>query len=333
MIITKTPYRVSFFGGGSDYPQWYRNNGGEVISTTINKYVYISIRELNNFFFHKHRISYSQIEEVTSYKQIRHNVVRNALLDKKELIKEMGLEIHYDGDLPARSGMGSSSTFLVGFLKALDGFFNSKKISKKNLAIESLNFEQNILKENVGSQDQIAATYGGFNNIIFKKNGHFEVKNFLNEKEKKIFCKNFFLILTGFTRTGNEFSNSNIMKLNNEKKENIAFSLELLNKAKAYLKKKDYISIGNLLHKSWIEKKKLSNIVSNNTIDDLYELGIKRGALGGKLLGAGGGGFLLFFVPQKKRKDFYEFFRKKNLILPLETSSSGSEIIYHEKKS
>ena len=181
MIISKTPYRISFFGGGSDYPAWYRRNGGAVLSTTIDKYIYITCRELPPFFEHKYRIVWSKIETVKNIKQIKHHAVREMLKHYK--IKS-GLEIHYDGDLPARSGMGSSSVFVVGLMNALNNYSDIKK-EKKQLAKDSIKFEQKILKEAVGSQDQVAATYGGFNKIIFKTNGDFNVKP-VNIKKKTL---------------------------------------------------------------------------------------------------------------------------------------------------
>ena len=177
MIITKTPYRISFFGGGSDYPSWYNNRPGKVISTTINKHLYISCRYLPNFFNHKYRIAWSKIEETKNIDQIQHNAVREIL---KNLKNKRGLEIHYDGDLPARSGMGSSSCFVVGLLKAIYELKN-KKVDKKFLAKKSIYLEQEVMKEAVGSQDQVAASYGGFNKIIFSKN-NFSVKNFSKKK-------------------------------------------------------------------------------------------------------------------------------------------------------
>ena len=172
MIISKTPYRVSFFGGGSDYPEWYLKNGGEVISSTVNRYLYISCRHLPNFFSHRHRIVYSKIEEVKKITEIKHNVVRELMNNYNNYFNKNGVEIHYDGDLPARSGMGSSSCFVVGMIKLINHFLK-KKITKKNLASQSINFEQLKLKEIVGSQDQIAASYGGFNNITFFKKWKF----------------------------------------------------------------------------------------------------------------------------------------------------------------
>ena len=221
MIISKTPYRISFFGGGSDYPSWYLKNGGAVLSATIDKYIYISSRYLPPFFNHKHRIVWSQIETVKELNQIKHKAVREMLRYFK--IKE-GLEIHYDGDLPARSGMGSSSVFVVGLMNLLNNLLE-KKVKKKKLAQESINFEQKILKEAVGSQDQVAAVYGGFNKIIFKSKGGFVVRPLLIKKKRmQKLNKNLLLVYTGIKRTAHDIASGYVDKLRNSKKHHILHS-------------------------------------------------------------------------------------------------------------
>ena len=195
MIITRTPYRISFFGGGSDYPDWYRKHGGRVISTSINKYIYITCRSLPKFFDHKYRIVWSKIENVKNLNNIEHKAVKNLI--KLMNIKD-GLEIHYDGDLPARSGIGSSSSFVVGLMKALNEF-KDKKVSPINLARQAINFEQNVLNETVGSQDQIACSVGGFNKIIFQKNDQIKI-NRLNKQNIKKLNDNLILIYTSIKR-------------------------------------------------------------------------------------------------------------------------------------
>ena len=192
MIISKTPYRISFFGGGSDYPHWFSKYTGKVLSTTINKHIYLSCRFLPSFFDHKYRIVWSKIENVKKINQIKHSAVRNLL---NYLKFNKGVEIHYDGDLPARSGMGSSSCFIVGLMKALEEIKN-KRISKNNLAKRSIYFEQKIMKEIVGSQDQISASYGGFNKITFYKN-NFKIKKIINYTNMKKLENNLILIYTG----------------------------------------------------------------------------------------------------------------------------------------
>lgn len=323
MIISKTPYRISFFGGGSDYPDWYNENYGEVISATINKYLYISIRELPNFFKHNYRISYSKIEEVKKINNIKHIVVRKALLKYNT---KKNLEIHYDGDLPSRSGMGSSSCFVVGLINALHSL-NKEKISKFGIAKESIFFEQNILKEFVGSQDQVACSYGGFNSILFKKKSKFLVKKILNNNFITKLNKNLVLLYTGQQRTAQDIAKTFVTKLNKSKKKQIISILDCVKSAKKIIKNSNHQDFGLLLDESWKIKKSLSKYVSNSEIDYLYDRAKKNGAVGGKILGAGGGGFLLFYVPEYKKKFFLE---KMSLLthVPFEFENSGTKIIF-----
>lgn len=323
MIITKTPYRISFFGGGSDYPSWYLKNGGSVLSTTIDKYIYISCRYLPPFFEHKYRIVWSHIENVKDIKNIKHRSVKELL--KYFKIKK-GLEIHYDGDLPSRSGMGSSSVFVVGLMNLLNNF-NGKTISKKQLAIKSINFEQNILNDTVGSQDQIAATYGGFNKISFRTNGSFIVEP-VSIKQNIIYNlnKNLVLLYTGYKRTAPDIAKTYVNKLEKSKRDNILEISSYVDEALNALKKNDLISFGRLLHESWILKKNLSDSITNNKINEIYNEALKKGALGGKLLGAGGGGFFLFYVPYSRQKKFIKYFNKL-INVPFKFSPKGSEIM------
>jgi len=323
MIISKTPYRISFFGGGSDYPNWYLKNGGEVISTTINKYIYLSCRNLPPFFNHKHRIVWSRVELVKNSNQIKHKAVKNMM--KYFKIKN-GLEIHYDGDLPAKSGMGSSSCFVVGLINTIHAL-KKIKLNKKNLAKKSIYFEQKILKETVGSQDQIAASYGGFNKIKFNPGGGFNIYpikmpirniNYLN--------KNLVLLYTGIKRTAQHVAKSYVNKLNKDKKNEIKQILSFVREAENILENNRYNDFGRLLHESWLTKKKLSSKVSNLSIENIYEDAIKKGALGGKLLGAGGGGFFLLYVPFERQKKLLKHFRKL-IHIPFNFENSGSKII------
>ena len=324
MIISKTPYRISFLGGGSDYPEWYLKNGGIVLSSTINKHIYISCRNLPPFFEHKFRIVWSRLEQVKKIHQIQHNAVREML--KYFKIKN-GLEIHYDGDLPARSGMGSSSTFVVGLMNLLNSY-QGKKISKKSLAQKSIHFEQKILREVVGSQDQIAVSYGGFNKITFKVGGEFSVKPIVIKKKiLKNFNNNLLLVYTGITRTAHTIAKSYIKKLEHSKKSDILDIINLTIEGEKYLKQGRLNDFGRLLNESWLVKKSLSSSISNNDIDQIYYDAIKRGALGGKLLGAGGGGFILFYIPYFKQKNFINYF-KKLITIPFKFSSEGSKILF-----
>lgn len=323
MIISKTPYRISFFGGGTDYPSWYMKNGGQVISTTINRYVYISCRSLPPFFkTHNLRLAYSKIEEVNKISELNHKSVRSVLnyLDIKK-----NIEIHYDGDLPARSGMGSSSSFTVGLLSSLLKY-KKEKISKKKLAKMAIHIEQKISKEFVGSQDQIAASYGGLNNIKFKKDGNFSVNKInIGIKNLNKLENNLFIFFTGISRTAENIASTYLF---NNKDSYIYFRSidKLTNKAKLFLSEGKINEFGLLLDEAWQIKKKLSKRISNNKIDQIYDCAKKNGALGGKILGAGGGGFLLLYA-EKKNHEKLKKSLKKYLNVPFNFSKEGSKII------
>jgi len=331
MIISKTPYRISFFGGGSDYPSWYLKNGGSTLSTTIDKYIYISCRYLPPFFEHKYRIVWSHIEIVKELNQIKHRAVREML--KYFKIKN-GLEIHYDGDLPARSGMGSSSVFVVGLMNLFNSY-QGKKITKNMLAKKSIYFEQKILNDCVGSQDQIAAAYGGFNKITFKIGGEFNVRRIsIKKKVLKKLNSNLMLLYTGFKRTAHDIAKSYVNELSKSKKSHIIEICSFVKESEKLLKEGNNLNdFGKLLHESWIEKKSLSSSISNSSIDDIYNTAMKKGALGGKLLGAGGGGFLLLYVPQSRQKNLLKHFDKL-ITVPFKFASQGSKILFKniEKK-
>jgi len=324
MIISKTPYRISFFGGGSDYPSWYLKNGGVVLSTTIDKYIHISGRYLPPFFEHKYRIVWSRIENVKEINQIKHRAVKEML---KYFRIKSGLEIHYDGDLPARSGMGSSSVFAVGLMNLLNSF-QGKKINKKQLAQKSIYFEQKILKDVVGSQDQIAAAYGGFNKIVFNTAGSFDVHSVSIKKSTlKKLNSNLILLYTGFKRTAQNIAKNYVCKLTKSKKSHILAISNFVTEAENILRKGDLNDFGKLLHESWLEKKSLSSSITNFNIDEIYNNAINKGALGGKLLGAGGGGFFLFYVPYFRQKNFIKYFAKL-INVPFKFSSTGSKIMF-----
>ena len=324
MIISKTPYRISFFGGGTDYPEWYLKNEGAVLSASIDKYIYISCRKLPPFFKHKYRIAWSINETVKKVNQIKHKPTREMI--KIFSIKD-GLEIHYDGDLPARSGMGSSSVFVVGLMNVLTNYIG-KKINKRELSKKCISFEQKNLKEIVGSQDQIAAAYGGFNKISFKTDGDFKVKNFsINNKNIKKLDKNLLLLYTGLERTAHDIAKSFIHKLQNSKKSHMIEIANFVKEAEKLLLHGDNDNFGRLLHESWLEKKSLSSLITNSSIDNIYNSAIEKGALGGKLLGAGGGGFFLFYVPYFKQKYFIKHFSKL-ITIPFNFTKEGSQILF-----
>ncbi len=325
MIISKTPYRISFFGGGTDYPIWYKKYGGEVISATINKNLYLTVRKSRGFSDHKYRIVYSKVEATNNLNKIKFKIVRKII---KSFNINHGLEIHYDGDLPAKSGIGSSSSFVVGLLNTFYLLKKNKILNKNQLAEESLKFEHKILKEVVGSQDQIAVSYGGFNSIKFYKNEKFLVSRLTNDKKfiDKL-SENLVLVFTGVHRKASVVANNYIYKLNYEKKKEMFQLLELVKEAKKIINNKDQNNFGKLLHESWRIKKSVSKHISNTKIDELYETAIKHGAVGGKLLGAGGGGFFLFYVPKNKKKNFFKN-NKKIKKINFKITNEGSSIIY-----
>ena len=325
MIISKTPYRISFFGGGSDYPTWYKKYGGEVLSTTIDKYIYISCRFSPKYFDKKYRIVWRKIENVQTAKEINHKAVRELL---KYLKIKPGLEIHYYGDLPARSGMGSSSCFTVGLMQSL---YRIKKIelNKLKLAKKSIYFEQKVMKEIVGSQDQTSASFGGFNKIIFKRNGSIKVKKISSSKNINKLNDNLILIYTGINRTAHKIANNYVNKLTKEKSDHIQRIISYVRDGEKILNSGKIDDFGKLLNEAWMEKKALSNLITNSKINEIYDQAIEHGALGGKLLGAGGGGFLLMYMKDKERKFFFKKY-KKLVNIPFNFSKTGSEIIFDE---
>lgn len=326
MIITRTPFRISFFGGGTDYPTWFQEHGGVVVATTIDKYCYISCRYLPQFFEHKYRIVYSKIENVVDPAEIQHPAVRAVLqyMDCKE-----GLEVHHDGDLPARSGLGSSSSFTVGLLNALKAL-EGRYISNEELASLAIHIEQNVIKENVGSQDQVSATYGGFNRIEFLRDGVFRVDPIILHNDRlESFQNNLMLFFTGFSRIASEIAKSKIDNIPQRKAE-LTRMKEMANEAIAILQGNGALDeFGRLLDQGWQCKKSLSNKVSTAEIDQIYAAAHEAGALGGKLLGAGGGGFMLFFVRPEDQPRVRE--RLNKLIhVPFRFENSGSRVVLYQ---
>jgi D-glycero-alpha-D-manno-heptose-7-phosphate kinase len=327
MVITKTPYRISFFGGGTDYPGWYKKFGGAVLASTIDKYCYITCRILPPFFEHKHRIVYSQIENVKNIYEIEHPAVKG-VLDWMNV--EQGLEIHHDGDLPARSGLGSSSAFTVGLINALKAM-RGELISKHQLASDAIHIEQNLLKENVGSQDQISAAFGGLNKITFHKDHSFDVTPLtFSPARREELRSHLLLFFTGVSRIADRIAKSKIDNLVNRENELIRMG-QMVDEAIAILLSKNspIEEFGNLLDLSWKYKRSLSDKVSTPAIDDIYEAAKQAGAIGGKILGAGGGGFMLFFAKPEKHRDIRE--RLKDLVhVNFDFEGSGSRIALYQ---
>ncbi len=329
MIISQTPFRISFFGGGTDYPTWYREHGGAVFSTTINKYVYITCRHLPPFFEHKHRIVYSKIEMVSELSEIDHPSVRACF---REMGIEDGLEIHYDGDLPARSGIGSSSSFTVGLLNALSAMRGQMR-SKQELAEQALFIEQEVIKEAVGSQDQIAAAYGGLNRIDFHTNGSWSVKPVIVSPGRvEEFNDRLMLFFTGQSRIASTVATS---KINNLEimGGHVRKMYQMVDEAQKIMQSSgDLDDLGRMLHDTWRLKRELSEKVSNSAIDEIYEAGLSNGALGGKILGAGGGGFVLFYVPLKKQEQVRQALRGL-LEVDFRFENNGSQIVHYNPSS
>ena len=328
MIITRTPFRVSFFGGGTDFPAWYKAYGGAVLSSTIDKYCYISARYLPPFFEHKSRVVWSKIENVMETGEIGHPSARETL---KFLGVKDGVEIHHHGDLPARGGLGSSSAFTVGLLNALYAL-RGESISKIKLAEDAIHVEQNLIKENVGSQDQTAAAFGGFNKIEFGKEGKINVAPIQMDSQKlDFFQKHMLLFFTGLARNSSEVAAEQVRNIPKKQKE-LELMKSMTDEAHSILtaRKDNLREFGKLLHQNWLIKRSLSSQITNRTIDDAYSAAIAGGALGGKILGAGGGGFFLAFAEPGAHAKIKE--NLKNLLyVPFRFENAGSHVIFKEK--
>lgn len=328
MIISRTPFRISFFGGGTDYPAWYKEHGGAVLATTIDKYCYLTCRFRPPFFGEKFRIVYSQTEVCQKIDEIHHPAVREVL---RFLNIDRGLEIHHDGDLPAKSGIGSSSSFTVGLLNALYGL-KGQMPNKHQLALESIYIEQEILKENVGSQDQALAAYGGFNHVTFQKNGEisFQPVTITSEKVSEL-NDHLMLFYTGIVRIASVVAKSYVENIHSRTKQ-LQIMHGMVDEALAILSSGKKVKLfGELLHEAWEMKRTLSKQVSNPVINKLYLEAKAAGAIGGKIIGAGGGGFLLLFVPPSRQAKLREKF-KKLVYVPFRFETGGSQIIFFDKQ-
>jgi D-glycero-alpha-D-manno-heptose-7-phosphate kinase len=328
MVICRTPLRISFFGGGTDYPIWYNDHGGAVISATINKYSYITARWLPPYFDYKHRIRYFDQEQVKTLDEIKHPSVRECA---RYLEVRKGLEVVHNADVPARSGLGSSSTFTVGMLHTLHTL-QGRMPTKRQLAVEAIHVEQNMIGESVGSQDQTAAAFGGLNLIRFNKSSAIEVDPIvLAEERSQRLQENLLLVFTGFSRTASDIARLQIAATP-EKCAELNAMTELCQRAVAYLTdtKDSLDSFGEMLNEQWSIKKSLTGKISNREVNEIYDIGIRNGALGGKLLGAGGGGFMLFYAPRSRHENIKSALRNK-LFIPVRFDYTGSKIIYYAR--
>jgi len=326
MIISRTPFRISFFGGGTDYPVWYKKNDGAVLGSTINKYCYITCRYLPPFFEHKHRIVYSQMEQVQNIDEIRHPSVRETM---RFMGVTEGMEIHHDGDLPARTGLGSSSAFTVGLLNALYSLKGTMP-SKMQLALDAIHIEQERIKENVGSQDQTLAAFGGFNRIDFSGEHNIKVQPITIKPERLELLQNhLMLFFSGFSRAASQIAEEQIRETPHKKRE-LTEMYHMVDEAIKILNgDDDLLEFGKLLHENWQLKRSLSNKISTPYVDYLYDTAVSAGATGGKILGAGGAGFVLFFVRPERQTKLKESLHGL-LHVPFRLENMGSQIIFYE---
>lgn len=324
IIISRSPFRCSLIGGGTDYPAWYKEHNGAVLATSINKYCYITARYLPPFFDHKYRIRYTQREETQSIEEISHPSVRECL---RFLNVDQGVEIQHNSDLPAGIGVGSSSSFTVGLLHVLYAL-QGKMITKRQLALNAIHVEQDRIKENIGSQDQISAAFGGFNRIDFDSDHVFQVKP-VTLPVKKLYSleRHLMLFFTGFTRVASEIAGEQIRRIPERKKELLRL-YEMVDEAVDILNGSDVADFGRLLHESWMIKRGLTNRITTLDVDRIYETALKAGALGGKLIGAGGGGCMLFFVEPENQPRVKEALKSLCLI-PFRFEDLGSQIVYY----
>lgn len=326
MVISRTPFRVSFFGGGTDYPVWYRQNGGAVIATSINKYCYVTCRYLPPFFKYNYRIRYTKQEYTKRIDQIKHPSVRESL---KYLNFESGIEMQHNADLPAMAGLGSSSAFTVGFLHCLYALVGETP-DKKQLALDAIHVEQKMIREEVGSQDQTTVSFGGFNKIIFGGRDKIIVVP-INIEDKKLreLEGRLMLFFTGISRFSSYIAKTQIRVIKSHLKNKELFKMhKMVDEAAKILSSKNSLDdFGRLLDEAWKLKRGLTKKISNGVIDAIYESAKGAGAIGGKLLGAGGGGFMLFYVKPEDQQKVSEAL-KKLLYVPFRFENYGSQIIY-----
>jgi D-glycero-alpha-D-manno-heptose-7-phosphate kinase len=324
MIIIRTPFRISFFGGGTDYPAWYRENGGSVLSTTISKYSFLVLRKLPKIFDYNYRIRYYERQETQTIDEIQIPVIREAI---KFMGFEHGLDITHHGDLPNRTGIGSSSSFSVSLLHGLAALKN-QQLTKRDLALSAINLEQNILCEAVGSQDQVAAAFGGFNRINFGGYSEFTCSPLHLKKSKLKELESWVqLFFTEQLRNSHDIADKKINNIKN-KKVDLKLMQELTIEAENILFNGTVLDFAKLLNEQWRIKKEIEKSITNTDIDEIYNIGINSGAVGGKLLGAGGGGFILFLTPPELQQQVADKLKLKQV--PVNFEYLGSQMIYHD---
>jgi D-glycero-alpha-D-manno-heptose-7-phosphate kinase len=326
MIISRTPFRVSFFGGGTDYEPWFREHGGAVLTTSIDKYCYLNCRFLPPFFDHKSRLVWSEIECVTERSKIRHPVIR-AVLEMLQI--EDGVEIHHNADLPARSGLGSSSSFTNAMLLAGNALIGNM-ISKRELAETAIYVERELLHENVGVQDQIQTAFGGFNKILIAPDGGFTIEPLVVPRARLAsFHEHLMLFFTGVSRNASEIAGEQIASIGKKQTELHAMRSLVDEGERVLTGNGDLADFGRLLHESWQLKRGLSAKIAPAFVDDVYVAARGAGALGGKLLGAGGGGFMLFWVPPDRRQRVLA--ELADLVhVPFAFETGGAQLIYYD---
>ncbi|WP_196603712.1 GHMP family kinase ATP-binding protein [Pectinatus haikarae] len=323
MIITRTPFRMSFFGGGTDIASFYKIYGGAVLSSSFDKYCYVNIRHLPKFFNYRTHLTYSKTESVNSYDEINHPLIREAM----KYLDMHDIRLMYDADLPARTGLGTSSSFAVGLLNAFYAL-KGKRVDKKRLSDEAIYLERVLCKEAGGIQDQIAASYGGLNRIDITSNGYIVSPIIISNQRKKELNENLMLFFTGFTRFSADIQKKTGENIN-KKIEQLKEMKQMVDEAEHILTSKMNLNeFGKLLHYSWTLKRDLSESISTDAIDDIYKKAREAGAIGGKLLGAGGGGFLLFYVERECKNNVLNVL--KNLLhVPIEFENNGTQVVYY----
>lgn len=324
MIITRTPFRMSFFGGGTDMKEFFNEHGGAVISTTFDKYCYVTVRHLPPFFDFKNELTYSKIERTSTTEEIIHPAIRNAM----QYLNMNDIRLTYEADLPARSGLGTSSSFAVGMLNAFHSL-NGVYASKKQLADEAIHLERDLCNEAGGWQDQIAASFGGFNRIDFSDNSYEVAPIIISKQKKEQLNNNLMMFFTGFTRFSSDVQKANASGKIDKTQQKLEM-LRLVDEAEKVLQNKEsnLDDFGYLLNTTWNLKRQTGSAISTNSIDELYDKGIKAGALGGKLLGAGGGGFLVFYVTPEKQESVRHAMQDL-LYIPFKFENNGTKVIYY----